>query len=61
MKDKLLMLGVAVLVAIDLIILVVYTLVEGIRGNLVAKKVTHRQMPTTVEGVSMKELHGGMI
>ena len=53
------MLGVAVLVNIDLIILVTYTLTEGIRGKLVAKRVLHEQMPTTVEGVSMneKEIH----
>ena len=55
MKDKFLMLGVAVLVYIDLIILVTYTLTEGIQGNLVAKRVPHKQMPTTVEGVSMNE------
>ena len=46
------MLGVAVLVNIDLVILVTYTLVEGIQEHLVTKKVKY----TTIEGVSMKDL-----
>ena len=44
------MLGVASLVAVDLLILVTYTLVEGIRGNLQAKEVPDRLFIT--EGVS---------
>lgn len=52
-KDKILILGVAALVAVDITILVTYTLVEGIRGNLVAQKVSHKEIPTTVEGVSV--------
>ena len=50
-KDRFLMLGVASLVAVDLLILITYTLVEGIRGNLQAKKVTSSEMPITTEGV----------
>ena len=46
------MLGVASLVTIDLVILVTFTLVEGIKGNLAAKLVSHREMPTKTEGVS---------
>ena len=53
MKDKILILGVAALVAIDLTILVTYTLVEGIRGNLVTQKVSHKEKPTAIEGVSL--------
>ena len=49
--DGKLMLMVASLVAIDLVILVIYTLVEGLTGGLVAKRVTHRENPTIVEGV----------
>ena len=51
-KDRILILGVASLVAIDLVILVTYTLVEGIRGNLVAIQVAHGERETSVEGVS---------
>jgi hypothetical protein len=45
-------LGVGALVAIDLTILTVYYLVEGIRGNLVALEVPHKEKPTKVDGVS---------
>ena len=47
------MLGVAALVAIDLTILVIYTLVEGVRGNLVAQRVPHKAKPTEIEGVGV--------
>ena len=46
------MMGVAFLVAIDLIILITYSMVEGIRGNLVALKVTDSENPVDIEGVS---------
>ena len=46
------MLGVASLIAIDLTIIVTYTLVEGVGGNLVAERVRHRENPTSVQGVS---------
>ena len=45
--------SVGALVAIDLSILVTYTLVEGIRGNLVAVEVAHRENPQSVQGVSL--------
>ncbi len=47
-KDRVLVLGVACLVAIDLIILITYTLVEGIRGSIDAQQVSHREEPTEV-------------
>lgn len=43
------MLGVASLVAVDLIVLVTYTLVEGVQGNVL--QVPHREQPRIVEGV----------
>ena len=47
-----LILGVGLLVVIDMTIIVTYLLVEGIRGDLGAKKVPHRERPSTTEGVS---------
>ena len=47
-----LVLGVASMVAIDLIMLTTYMIVEGVKGNLSATQVTHKEVPTTVEGVS---------
>lgn len=41
----------AVLVAIDLTILVTYTLVEGIQGNLVAQEFVHKENPVNIEKV----------
>ena len=52
LSDGILMMGVATLVAIDLTILVVYTLVEGIRGKLVITEVPHKEQPQIIEGVS---------
>ena len=52
-KDRFLILGVAMLVAVDLTILVTYTLVEGIRGNLVAQEVVHKEKPVNIEEVSI--------
>lgn len=46
-------LGVGFLVLIDLIILVIYTLVEGIRGNLGAMRVSHVERPEEISGVSL--------
>lgn len=46
------MLGVGLLLAIDLIILVIYILVEGVKGNLGARQVSHRENSRTMEGVS---------
>ena len=51
-KDRILVLGVASLITIDLIILVTYILVVGIRGNLAAQRVIHKEEPMRVEGVS---------
>ena len=40
------------LVVVDLVILVVYTMVEGIKGNLGAEKVENRENPIDTKGVS---------
>lgn len=52
-KDRFLVLGVVALVAVDIVILITYILVEGIRGSLTTKRVVHKEKPTTVEGVSV--------
>lgn len=54
-KDGILILSVVGLVGVDLIILIVYTLVEGVRGNLVAIEVPHKEKPMKIEGVSTHE------
>ena len=45
-------LSVLLLVVIDLIILSTYTAVEGARGNLSAQRVTNRENPEDITGVS---------
>ena len=45
------------LVVIDLVILGVYTLVEGLRGNLGVKLTTNQELPQETFGVSCKFLH----
>ena len=52
-KDRYLVLGVAFLVAIDMIIIIVYMLVEGIQSNLVTQQVTSREKPMKIEGVRL--------
>ena len=51
LKDRHLALGVLMLVLTDLMILLVYTLVEGVQGNLIAQRVPNRENPMDVEGV----------
>lgn len=51
MTDSVLIVGVALLVTIDLIILITFTTVEGIRGNLVTSEVPHAENSETMEGV----------
>ena len=53
LKDLKLALGVAVLVLIDILILVVYTIVEGPRGNLNATLVQSEENPLSEIGVSI--------
>ena len=53
MKDRILILGVGSLVAIDLIILVTYYIVEGLQRDLVVTQVPNQENPTVVEGVSI--------
>ena len=57
MKNRYLVLGVASLVAIDIIILVTYTLVEGLMGNLVTVTVQNKEKTMDVEGVSYNVMH----
>jgi len=51
LKDRHLALGVLMLVLTDLVILMGYTIVEGIQGNLIAQRVPNRENPMDVEGV----------
>ena len=48
-------LGVAALLVVDLTILVMYTIVEGVRGNLVVQRVVSRENPMDISGVSSKK------
>ena len=52
-KDWMLALAVLLLCVVDLIILVVYTAVEGATGNLEAKRVINTENPMEVRGVSL--------
>ena len=51
LQDRYLTLGVLVLVLVDVVILLVYTTVEGVQRNLTAKPVHNRENPMSVEGV----------
>ena len=51
LQDRYLALGVLVLVLIDVIILLVYTTVEGVQGNLTAIRVPNRENLMNMEGV----------
>ena len=51
LQDRYLALGVLVLVLVDVIILLVYTIVEGVQGNLTAIRVPNRENLMNVEGV----------
>ena len=52
-KDWMLALAVGVLVLIDITILLVYTVIEGYRGNLIAIRVQNRENMKDVDGVSV--------
>ena len=52
LKDWHLALGVLTLVLVDLTILLVYTTVEGAQGNYLATRVSNRENPRDVRGVS---------
>ncbi len=52
LHDWKLVLAVLVLGLVDLVILAVYTIVEGIRGNLGAEKIENEENLTDVKGVS---------
>lgn len=47
-----LILGVGVLVAIDVAILFLYDIIEGLRGNLEAQWFPNRENPQDLQGVS---------
>ena len=51
LRDCHLAFGVLALVLVDLIICLVYTIVEGIQGNLTVIRVSNREYPTEMEGV----------
>ena len=51
LKDWHLALGVLLLVLIDLIILLVYTIVEGVQGNLTVTRVHNQENYSNIEGV----------
>ena len=53
LQDRYLALGVLVLVLVDVIILLVYTTVEGVRGNLTAIRVPNGENSRIVEGVGI--------
>ena len=51
LHDKYLAFGVLLLVLVDVIILLVYTTVEGVQGNLTAIQVPNSEYLMNVEGV----------
>ena len=53
LQDRYLGLGVLVLVLVDVTILLVYTTVEGVRGNLTAIRVPNGENSRIVEGVGI--------
>ena len=52
MKDSHLALFVCALVMVDLVILLVYTLVEGLMGSLGPKRTVNAENPSEIQGVS---------
>ena len=55
LKDPHLALFVCALAAVDLVILSIYTLVEGLRGNLEPMRVSNTENPLEKQGVSMMQ------
>ena len=51
LQDRFLALGVLMLMLIDFIVILVYTIVEGVQGNLIAIRIPNREKPFDVEGV----------
>ena len=54
-KDPHLVLFVCALVAVDVIILLLFTLVEGVQGNLEPSMVPNTENPSDTQGVSMMQ------
>jgi len=59
MKDSHLALFVCALVMVDVVILLVYTLVEGLMGSLEPKRTVNAENPSEIQGVS--KMHGQCI
>jgi len=57
MKDYILAFFVCALVAVDVVILFVYTLVEGVRGNLEPNRTVHAEHPSDKMGVGTRILY----
>ena len=51
LQDRFLALGVLMLMLLDFIIILVYTIVEGVQGNLIAIRIPNREKLFDVEGV----------
>ena len=56
LKDYHLALFVCALVAVDVLILFIYTLVEGLRGNLEPMRVSNTENPSNTQGVRMMQI-----
>jgi len=56
MKDYVLALFVCALVTVDVVILFVYTLVEGLMGNLEPTRTVHAENPSDSHGVSRVDI-----
>lgn len=57
MKDRMLAMGVAFLVIIDVVILTTYSIVEGIRDQLASKRVPNKENTEDIIGVSIFTVH----
>ena len=55
LKDHHLVLFVCALVAVDVIILLLFTLVEGVQGNLEPSMVPNTENPSEIRGVSIMQ------
>ena len=57
LQDWILALGVGFLVLIDLVILVIYSLVEGLRGNLDATRIPNVERQQEISGVGLRHVY----
>ena len=56
LQDWMLVLAVFFLVGIDVVILLIYTIIEGSRGKLEAEAIQNPENPSVEQGVSMNRL-----